>query len=334
MPAKSSPPASGIAVIIPFYNGSAFLERAIDSVRAQTLPADELIVVNDGSRAEETKWLHDFCQAQGIVFLDRENGGQGAARNAGVAATKAPYICFLDQDDFYLEHHNATLRAAVPDDDPRFGWVYADLMQGNEEGQIYKTKIIRDYSTHHPKTSLMKMVAEDLLILPSASLISRKAFEAVGGFDPQFRGYEDDDLYLRLFRAGYSNDFIDRAVTVWCVNDKSTSYSIHMTRSRIAYMLKLAQTLPDVPTLNYMFMRDAIVPRFATSILRDLRRIHKPTHPFYPFRDELYATVERCVAAMLGNRAVKGRQRRKIKRQWFRVKTRRYGVIRALFGAG
>jgi hypothetical protein len=65
-------------------------------------------------------------------------------------------------------------------------------MQANEEGQIYKTKIIRDYSTHHPKTSLMKMVAEDLLILPSSSLISRKAFETVGGFDPQFRGFEDE----------------------------------------------------------------------------------------------------------------------------------------------
>lgn len=332
MPAKSSPPTSGIAVVIPFYNGSGFLERSVESVRNQTLPADELIVVNDGSTAAETHWLHDFCTAKNIAFLDRANGGQGAARNAGVAATRAPYICFLDQDDFFLEHHNATLRAAVPDEDPRFGWIYADLMQANEAGQIYKTKIIRDYSTHHPKTSLMKMVAEALLILPSSSLISRKAFEAVGGFDPQFRGYEDDDLYLRLFRAGYSNDFIDRAVTVWCVNDKSTSFSIHMTRSRLAYMLKLAETVPDVSVLGYMFMRDAIIPRFAEHFLRDARRLHKPAHPFYQFRDEIYGTTERCVTAMLENKRVKGRQRRKIAWQWFRVKVRRYGLIRALLG--
>lgn len=271
MPAKFPTAASGIAVIIPFYNGSAFLARAVDSVLNQTMPADELVIVNDGSSFEETKWLHDFCKARSITFIDQENGGQGAARNTGVSATQAPYICFLDQDDFFLEHHNATLRDGVTQDDPRFGWVYADLMQGNEKGQIYKTKIIRDYSTHHPKTSLMKMVSDNLFILPSASLIGRKAFEDVGGFDPQFRGYEDDDLYIRLFRAGYSNTFIDRSVTVWCVNDKSTSFSIHMTRSRLAYMLKLAETVPDVPALNYMFMRDGIIPRFGKHILRDAR---------------------------------------------------------------
>jgi GT2 family glycosyltransferase len=169
-------------------------------------------------------------------------------------------------------------------------------------------------------------------ILPSSSLISHKAFEAVGGFDPQFRGYEDEDLYLRLFRAGYSNEFIDRAVTVWCVNDKSTSFSIHMTRSRLAYMLKLAETVLDAPALNYMFMRDAVIPRFAKHFLRDARRIYKPTHPFYQFRDEIYGTTERCVTTMLGNTYVKGRQRRKIVWLWFRVKTRRYGLIGALFG--
>jgi glycosyltransferase involved in cell wall biosynthesis len=154
--------ASGIAVVIPFYNGSAFLERAVESVQNQTLRADELIVVNDGSTTAETNWLHDFCKARNVVFIDQVNGGQGAARNAGVSATQSPYVCFLDQDDFFLEHHNATLRAAVPDEDPRFGWVYADLMQASEEGQIYKTKMIQDHSTHHPKTSLMQMLAEDM----------------------------------------------------------------------------------------------------------------------------------------------------------------------------
>lgn len=322
---------SGIAVIIPFYNGSSFLERSVASVKSQTLQPDEILIVNDGSSPAETEWLHAFCADQGLQVLDKPNGGQGSARNAGVAATSAPYICFLDQDDFYLNHHHATLRAAVPEDDPRFGWVYADLIQANVAGSVYKTATVKD-KAQHPKTHIMKMLVEDMHVLPSASLVNRKAFLAVGGFDPQFMGYEDDDLFTRLFRAGFTNIFLDRPVTVWCVNEGSTSFSVHMARSRMRYMLKLAESLPDVKVLNYMFMRDCIIPRFARQILRDARRLQKPSHKFYEHRDEIYRTAQRCVEVMLANESIKGHQRRQIKVRWFLVRAQRYGFLQALLG--
>jgi glycosyltransferase involved in cell wall biosynthesis len=322
---------SGIAVIIPFYNGSAFLARSVASVKAQTLQPDEIVIVNDGSSAAETEWVHAFCEAQGLRVLDKPNGGQGSARNAGVAATSAPYICFLDQDDFFLSHHHATLRAGVPEDDPRFGWVYADLIQANGAGQVYKTATVKD-KAQHPKTSLMKMLLEDMHVLPSASLVDRRAFEAVAGFDPQFRGYEDDDLYTRLFRAGFTNIFIDHPVTVWCVNEDSTSFSVHMARSRMLYMLKLAEALPDVRALNYMFMRDCLIPRFAKQILRDARRVQQPEHKFHQHRDEIYQMTQRCVDVMLANPFVKGRRRRKIRARWFLVRAYRYGFLQAILG--
>ncbi len=131
-------------MIIPFYNGSAFLERSVSSVLSQTLPADEVIVVNDGSSAPEAEWVRTFCHQRGIKLLDQANGSQAAARNAGVAATKSPYICFLDQNDFFLETPNAVLRAAVPQDDSSFGWAYADLHQADVSGQRYKTTTVKD----------------------------------------------------------------------------------------------------------------------------------------------------------------------------------------------
>ncbi|PZQ97042.1 MAG: glycosyltransferase family 2 protein [Cereibacter sphaeroides] len=324
-------PASGIAVIIPFYNGSAFLERSLASVLDQSLQADEIIVVNDGSRPEETEWLHKHCEKRGVAVLDKENGGQGSARNAGVAAAKSPYICFLDQDDFFLEHHNRILRDAVPADDQRFGWVYADLYQADAAGQVYKTETVKDRA-HHPKKFLVKMLVEDMHILPSAALIDRAAFEAVGGFDTQFRGYEDDDLFTRLFRAGYTNIFVDRAVTVWCVNEGSTSFGIHMARSRLRYCLKLTRALPDVRDLNYMFMRDCIVPRFGKQILRDARRAQRPDHKFYDYRDEIYETAKECFSLMVGNKHVTWGQRRSLKGRWFIVRARRFGLLQALMG--
>ncbi len=76
----------------------------------------------------------------------------------------------------------------------------------------------------------MRMLREDAYILPSASLIRRAAYEAVGGFDEQFTGYEDDDLFLRLFRAGYTNYYLDKPVTVWCRHSGSTSWTLKMSR--------------------------------------------------------------------------------------------------------
>jgi glycosyltransferase involved in cell wall biosynthesis len=327
----TSTSSSGIAVIIPFYNGSAFLERSVSSVLRQTLRADELVIVNDGSSVEEAAWVRGFCQERGIRLLDQANGGQAAARNAGVAATQSRYICFLDQDDFFLESHNAILRAAVAEDDTAFGWAYADLHQADVAGQRYKTTTVKDRA-HHPKAYLVKMLLEDLHILPSASIIDRRAFEAVGGFDTQFRGYEDDDLFTRLFRAGFSNVFVDQPVTVWCLNNASTSFSIHMARSRLRYCLKLTHALPDVRDLNYMFMRDCIIPRFAKQILRDARRVQRESHKFYEYRDEIYASTAQCVSLMLANKSVKHGQRRMLKLRWFQVRVARFGFFAALLG--
>ncbi len=330
-PDLTSTTNSDIAVIIPFYNGSAFLERSVSSVLSQTLPADEVIVVNDGSSAREAEWVRTFCQERGVRLLDQANGGQAAARNAGVAATQSRYICFLDQDDFFLETHNAVLRAAVPEDDSNFGWAYADLHQADVSGQRYKTTTVKDRA-HHPKTHLVKMLLEDMHILPSASIIDRRAFEAVGGFDTQFRGYEDDDLFTRLFRAGFSNVFVDQPVTVWCVNDGSTSFSIHMARSRLRYCLKLTHALPDVRDLNYMFMRDCIIPRFAKQIIRDARRVQREGHKFYEYRDEIYLATSECISLMLSNRSLSPKQRMKLKIRWFTVRVARFGFLAALMG--
>jgi len=225
------------------------------------MPAAEVVVVNDGSRPQEREFLHALQPRYGFTLIDQENGGQGAARNAGVAASSAPYICFLDQDDFYLEHHIRILTDAIPPDDPRLGYVYGDLWEADGEGRIIRNTMIKGPSAH-PKSDLANMLRHDLFVLPSASLIRRAAFEGVDGFDTQFTGYEDDDLFLRIFRAGYTNYFVDRAVTVWCVHTGSTTFGMGMVRSCLMYFKKLAAMFPDEPLHNRYYLRDCLIPRF------------------------------------------------------------------------
>lgn len=251
-----------VVVIIPFYNGADFIERAIKSVLNQTVAADEFIVVNDGSRPEQREALGALADRYAFRIVDKENGGQGSARNAGVAASTSDCICFLDQDDFYLPNHIEILVGAIPRDDVRFGFVYADLYEADADGNVVRTALVKEHAKQHPKRSIFDLLRYDMFVLPSATLVSRAAFEAVGGFDSQFMGYEDDDLFLRIFRKGYSNHFIDRAVTVWCIHTESTSFSIRMVRSRFRYFKKLAEMFPDEPRRGRFYFRDYLMPRF------------------------------------------------------------------------
>lgn len=268
---------STVVVIIPFYNGSKFIERSLDSVFRQTVLPNEIVVVNDGSKLEERDFLHSLVDRYEIKIVDRENGGQGAARNSGVAESKSEYICFLDQDDFYLENHIELLLDFIPSDSPNFGFAYADLYEADGDGNVIQTGMIKGHSSH-PKTNIFDLLRHDLFVLPSASIISRAAYEAVGGFDPQFTGYEDDDLFLRIFRKGYTNHFLDKSVTVWCIHGESTSYSIKMSRSRFKYFKKLLVEFPDSETSRRYFLRDLLMPRFEPLFISDAIRYNLTDH--------------------------------------------------------
>jgi len=114
----------------------------------------------------------------------------------------------------------------------------------------------------HPKHDLHGCLCTDMYVLPSASLISRKAFDAVGGFDERLRGYEDDDLFLRLFRTGYDNVFVDEALSQWRIFSRSSSYSPLMARSRMLFFRKLIAEFPDEPARNRFWRRGVLLPRF------------------------------------------------------------------------
>jgi glycosyltransferase involved in cell wall biosynthesis len=318
-------PTPTIVVVIPFYNGSAFIERAVKSVLSQTVPAHEFIVVNDGSRQSEATFLHDLAEKYPFKIIDKLNGGQGTARNAGVAATTSDYICFLDQDDYYLEDHNEILLSGIPHNTKRFGWVYADLYEADENGSIVSTAIVKHHG-QHPKTSLQDILRNDMHVLPSASLISRAAFEAVGGFDEQFTGYEDDDLFIRLFRAGYTNHFLSQSVTAWCVNGGSTSFGLKMSRSRMRFFKKMVKTFPDDWFRHRFFLRDCLIPRFHRSFIGDaMMSVVKDARSqieVYHHYDALIEIAQEYHDIVMASSSVSNRTKQRLRMQMVILRTR------------
>lgn len=85
-----------ISVIIPAHNARSTLGEAIESVRAQTLPAAEIVVVDDGSTDDTAAVAAGF---QDVRLVRRPNGGPGAAYNSGIEVSQGDLVAFLDADD-------------------------------------------------------------------------------------------------------------------------------------------------------------------------------------------------------------------------------------------
>lgn len=258
-----------VAVIIPYYNGGDYIERALKSIDKQTEKPDEVIIVDDGSESDQKKILEELKSKYKFISYSKENGGQGSARNFGVEMAKSDYICLLDQDDYFLNNHIKDLKLKIPADITQFGCVYGDLYEADGNGNIVALNVADAYSTQ-PKNNISEMISRDMFILPSAALINKKAYMAVNGFDSQFTGYEDDDFFLRLFRAGYELKWMKKAVTVWCIHSGSTSYSSKMSLSRLKYIRKLILMFPENESRNIYIFKDLILPRFLPLIYSDL----------------------------------------------------------------
>jgi glycosyltransferase involved in cell wall biosynthesis len=262
-----------ISAIIPLYNGGKYIRGALDSVLRQDRPADEIIVVDDGSTDDGASIVAEMAASHpSIKLVSKPNGGQSSARNFGVRHSKGDLIALLDQDDEWYPHHLRILEQpfketrSIP-----LGWAYSNLDQVDVLGRMMTRSVLDTVpNTQHPKRDVLNCLGRHMFVLPGASIISRSAFDSVAGFDEQFVGYEDDDLFLRLFVAGFDNIYINEPLTKWRMHSTSTSFSEKMARSRALYFEKLKRNFPDEPNMARFYIRDHVAPRFTKTAIVEL----------------------------------------------------------------
>jgi glycosyltransferase involved in cell wall biosynthesis len=177
-----------VAVVVPCFDGGATVEEAVASVLEQD-EAVELVVVDDGSTDPAT--LHALARLadRGVQVVRQANAGLGAARNAGVAATAAPYVLPLDCDDVLLPGAVAHL---------------ADLLDRHPQAVVAWGGYER-FGHEHTVQPLAPVLdpwqITYLNELPATALIRRSALDEVGGW--RLRGnYEDWDLWMTLAERG------------------------------------------------------------------------------------------------------------------------------------
>lgn len=178
-----------VAVIIPTYNRGAVLARALDSVAAQTVAADEVIVVDDGSTDTTESLLAEYPD---VTYIRQPNRGVSAARNIGIETAASKWVAFLDSDDEWLpEKLQKQLNASAQD-------IHCPLIHSDE---IWIRNGVRvNQMDKHAKAG--GMIFERCLplcaISPSAALVKRSLLLELGGFNETLPACEDYDLWLRL----------------------------------------------------------------------------------------------------------------------------------------
>ena len=179
-----------VSVIIPTFNRAERLPRALISVLEQSRPADEVIVVDDGS-SDQTRELLE-AEFPAIKLIVQSNQGVSAARNRGAASSSGHWLAFLDSDDEWLpEKLEVQMQAAAAN--PQFSLIHSNeiwIRRGVRVNQMKK----------HRKSGgdIFSDCLPRCIISPSAVMLRRELFDAVGQFDESLPACEDYDLWLRI----------------------------------------------------------------------------------------------------------------------------------------
>jgi glycosyltransferase involved in cell wall biosynthesis len=232
----------GLSLIIATYNHGRYLAAAIDSVLAQTRPA-EVIVVDDGSTDDTPAVLAPFA---GRVRVHRQdNRGLSAARNAGLALAGGDYIGFLDADDVIAPTKLAR-QAAVLDADPHVGWTYCDVRIADEvTGESTLASERFRYAGRQLDGWLFPELVRGNFMPVMAPLVRRDALAAAGEFDARLTPMEDWDLWLRLSLVSPAR-YVPAPLATYLVRAGGMSRDrARMDRSRFLIIDKLARTRPD-----------------------------------------------------------------------------------------
>ena len=187
-----------VSVIIPVYNGECYLAEAIESILAQTLPPDEIIIVDDGSTDETPRIAR--CFVYPVRYHAQSHSGAGAARNRGVSLAQGDWLAFLDADDLWLPDKLAR-QMALCKSEPGLEMVFGGVEQFISP-DLDETR----RSSLHIQSHMINGFHIGTM------LIGRGAFERVGHFSTAFRVGEFIDWFARAKEMGLKSGMVPNII--------------------------------------------------------------------------------------------------------------------------
>lgn len=251
-----------VSVVIPAYNCENYIRRAIDSVLMQTRPADQIIVIDDGSKDKTADIVRTYGDK--VILIQQENAGVSIARNAGIAAATGDWIAFLDADDEWLAE-KLKLQTEHLKRHPDLKWTFGNLLwPKSEKGGL---------GSAHPAHTLPQSAAEreffedyfdgycrGFYAWTGTVMVHRSVFEAVGLFEPGMKRGQDNDLWDRIAyqypRVGYLAEplaiyHLDTPASSTKINDR-VDFMIDLVHRHEALSKKYNRCEAFRPCITYM----------------------------------------------------------------------------------
>jgi len=248
---------SRFSVIIPVYNGAPFIGRAINSVLSQTYPAEEIIVVDDGS-ADATPDVVARYGAK-VRYLRQSNQGVSMARNAGARAARGDWLAFLDADDWYypdrLRMHAELIRGHGA-----FDFLTGDYEYRDESGVLLGRSLERHPAGRHvldkaagaamaamEEDQFEEFIADHFGDMHTLS-VPKSTFLEVGGYPQGFKVCEDVHFLVRLVSRSRRAGVVCQPLGVYLIHDSSAT-----RRDRVVAQRENVRTLLDLKRFENQF---------------------------------------------------------------------------------
>ena len=279
-----------VAVIIPVY-AATFLDEALASVFAQVRPADEVIVVDDGSPDPAAIQQAVERWPDRVTLLRQANAGAAAARNAGLSAASAEWVAFLDADDRWLPdflERQMSFLSSHP---------YADLVWADATIVGDTPAAGRTFMSMCPSSgavTLESLLAQTCNVLTSTVVVRRDLVMDVGSFDVALRRGQDFDLWLRLVSRGARAAYHQEVLAVRRLHGDNLSGTRLNELERALYVFtKALKTLPltrqerdaarrRVRTLNGELAREHGKARLIRGDFEEAKRLLDAAHRAAP----------------------------------------------------
>jgi glycosyltransferase involved in cell wall biosynthesis len=276
-----------VSVVIPTYNSAGLVPDAVRSVLAQTRPAEEVIVVDDGSTDDTAQRLASFGDRVKVIV--KPNGGVASARNRGVREATGDAIAFLDADDVW-HPRKLEIQAAVLEE-------HSDLAILGTDCFDWPSDAMPDPCLSRPEVtpiSFNRLIVRNKFDT-STVVVLRAALLAAGEFDETLHGPEDWDMWLQVLQKA-KGGYIDRRLTGY---RRTTPNSLSKNAERMEQdTLRIIERYKNTGAFadRYLLLRRAIANNAIRSAYMYVaggknsqaisRIVHSYLHWPFPFKSE------------------------------------------------